>query len=63
MNQIQYFMRERIYEDTTGKRTILPPIIIPNLPATSSCSAPACDSCMLGRSKKRLSGATNINPY
>ena len=45
MYHIQEFMRERIYEEPTGKRTITPPIITPKFPETRNCSALYCESC------------------
>ena len=52
MYQIQQFMTQRIHEENTGKRNILPPIINPKFPETSNCSIPACESCMMDFSKK-----------
>ena len=61
MNQIQYFMRERIYEDTTGKRTILPPIITPKFSANRNCSVPYFEFYILDNPKNRSTGATKDN--
>ena len=55
-------MRNGIYEDPTDKITILPPIIIPKFPETRNCSVPACEYCMLDRSKKKSTGSTKVNP-
>ena len=62
MYHIKYFMRELIYEDTTGNIAVLPPIITPKLPATRKFSVPDCEFCTMDRCKKRLDGATKVNP-
>ena len=60
MYRIQELMRERIYEEPTGKRTILPPIITPKLPATRKFSVQSCESCRLDLSENRSVGSTKV---
>ena len=59
---IQEFMIEPIYEEPTGNITIILPIITPKFPATSNCSVPDCESCMLSRSNNRSTRATKVRP-
>ena len=40
---IKLFMIEKIYWEPTSNRTILPPISINKLPATSNCYVPDCE--------------------
>ena len=44
MYHIQEFTRERIYEEPTGKRTILPPIIKTKFPENRRRPVPDCES-------------------
>ena len=60
---VQEFMGEQIYEEPTGKRTIVPPIITPKFPANINCSVPACQSCVLSRSKKISTQPLGLIPY
>ena len=60
--RIKEFMKEQIYEEPTGKRTIIPTIITPKLPATRNCSVQACESCMLACSKNISVGPTKVKP-
>ena len=62
MYRIQEFTRERIYEDSTGKKNILPPIITTKFPETRNCYFPDCESCMLDCSKNRSTIATRVKP-
>ena len=55
-------MRYFIYEDPTGNKTILSPIIMAKFPVTRKVSVPICESCMLSRSKKISTGATKVQP-
>ena len=60
MCRIQEFMRELIYEDPTGRRTILPPTITPEFPAISNCFVPYFESCMMACTKRRSTGANRV---
>ena len=62
MYHIEIFTRERIYEDPTGKRAIIPQIINPEYPSTRNCSVPAFKSCILDRSNNISTGTTKVNP-
>ena len=55
-------MIERIFEDCTGKRNILPPIDTPKFPETRNCFIPYCESCLMARFKKISTGPTKVNP-
>ena len=62
MYLIQQFIRQIIYQEPTGKRNILPPIITPKLPATSNFYVTAFDSCIMDNSKNISTEDTKVNP-
>ena len=62
MYHIQGFTRDRIYEETTGKISIMSPTIKPKYPETRNCSVLVCKSCIMDRSKKRSTGSTKVDP-
>ena len=62
MYHIKEFTREHIYEEPTGKSTILPTIINTKFPATRNVSVPYCESYIMAGSKKRSTGTNNIKP-
>ena len=62
MYRTQEFMRLRKFEEPNGKKTILKVIINPKFHATRNFAVPACESCMLERSKKHSTNTKKVNP-
>ena len=62
MYRIKEFMRPRTFEEPNGNINILPEIINPKFSAARICAVPACESCMLEISKKRLSNTKKVKP-
>ena len=57
MYRVQELMRERTFEESLGKRTVLPPIINPKFSSARNCVIPVCQSCLLARARKRSPNA------
>ena len=56
MYRIQRLMSDRVFEEPSGKRTVLPPVLKPKFPSARNCKVPKCASCLLARAKKRGPG-------
>jgi len=53
MRRVQELMRPQRYEEPSGARGVLDPVIIPRIPTASSCPIPVCESSELARAKQR----------
>ena len=62
MYLIQEFMRPCKFEEPNGNITILTAIINPKFPAKRNCAVPACEYCILERSKKRSANTKKVKP-
>ena len=61
MNFIQDFMSSRKFKEPNGNIIILP-VINPKFPDARNCAVPACESCILTRSKKRSTNNKKVKP-
>ena len=50
------------FEEPNFNRTITPAIIILKFPSDINCAVPACESCILARSKKRFINTNKAKP-
>ena len=55
-------MKPQQIEEPDGFRSFMAPFISPKLPTEAICAIPACESCLLGRAKKRSAGANKRQP-
>ena len=62
MIQIQQMMKPQQIEEPDGSRSVMAPVISPKLPTAATCAIPVCESCLLGRAKKRSSGVNKRQP-
>ena len=62
MNFIQDFMSPRKFKEPNGNIIILLVIINPKFPDARNCAVPACESCILTRSKKRSTNNKKVKP-
>ena len=49
-------------EEPNGYKSVMAPVISPKLPTAATCAITTCESCLLGRSKKRSAGANKRQP-
>ena len=56
MHRIQELMTSQRVEDPNGTKHVMGPIIQPKFAAVVKCAVPVCESCLLGRAKKRSPG-------
>ena len=62
MRQIQQMMKPQPIEEPDESRSVMAPVISPKLPTATTCSIPACESCLMGRAKKRSAGVKRRHP-
>ena len=62
MHRIQELMRSQRVEESDGTKHIMAPIIKPKFPTAAKCAVPVCESCLLGRAKKRSPGVAKKKP-
>ena len=54
-------MKPQQVVDLYGTRYVMAPVIFPKLAIAATCAVPACESCLLGRAKKRSPGVAKVN--
>ena len=62
MRLIQHMMKPQQIEEPNGSRSVMAPVISPKLPTAATCAIPACESCLMGRAKKRSAGVNKRQP-
>ena len=62
MRRIHQMMKPQQIEEPDGSRSVMAPVISPKLPTAATCAIPACESCLLGRAKKRSAGVNKHQP-
>ena len=60
MHRIQEMMKLQQVAEPNGTRYIMPPVISAKLATAATCAVPACESWLLGRSKKRSPGVAKV---
>ena len=53
-------MKPQQVVDLYGTRSVMAPAILPKLATAATSAAPACESCLLGRAKKRSPGVAKV---
>ena len=56
MHRIQELMSPQRVKETDGTNNVMGLIIQPNFTTAAKCAVPFCESCLLGRAKKRSPG-------
>ena len=56
MHRIQGMMKPQKMEEPNGSKSVMAPIIQPKLATAANCAVLVCESCLLGRAKKRSPG-------
>ena len=56
MHCIQEMMKPQRMEEPNGSKSVIAAIIQPKLSTAANCAVPVCESCLLGRAKKRSPG-------
>ena len=60
MHRIQEMMNPQQFVEPDGTRSIMTPVISPNLATATTCEVPECESCLLNRSKNLPPGVAKI---
>ena len=53
MHRIHELMTTQRFKDPNGTNNVMAPIIQPKFSTEAKCEVPVCESCLLGRDKKR----------
>ena len=53
-------MKPQKVVEPDGTRSVMDPFISPKLDTAETCAVPACESCILGRAKKRSPGVVKV---
>ena len=61
MHCIQELMTPQQFKYPDGTKHFMAPIIQPKFATAANCTVPVCESCLLGRVKKRSPGVANKN--
>ena len=56
MHRIQELMTSKRFKEPNGTNHVMGPIIQPKFATAAKCAVPVCESCLLGRAKKRSPG-------
>ena len=60
MHCIQEMTNLQLVVEPDGTRSVMAPVISPKLATAATFSVPACESCLLGRAKKRSPGIAKV---
>ena len=62
MRRIHQMMKPQKIEEPDGSISVMAPVIYSKLPTAATCAIPACESCLMGRAKKRSAGVNKRQP-